>query len=351
MKNVIYILFFSLATQALADSVRLYEQAGTAGPSIRLAEVAELEGEYAESLGDLIVARFSEGQGELSVQLATVRRVLSESGVNWAELSLRGRSVCVVTNMTADKADTKVSNDRAVTTNNKLAVDQENAGQTVSGMLIDEIVSLNGNAPIDDMKITFRGGADEAAWLNRSAAVGRYEVQSLSRSGLGRVPMKVRRYAPSGTVEEATLMAEVSRRIQAVVALRQVRRGEVFSRENAGVKEIYITSDQGETLSRGELVWGQPSGAAIREGAVVLTDHVAPDVLVKRGDLVTVACVSGSLVVRMVGRASENGGRGDIIAVRNPETRETFYATVSGRRQATISTDSSRDRLALQEDK
>lgn len=336
---------------ASADSVRLLEQAGSAGPAVTLNQIAELEGEYADTLGELVVGRFAEGQDELLVQLATVRRVLGESQVNWSDLSLRGRSSCTVTRLrdAGDAAAATIANDRAVTTNNELAVDQANAMLHVSDLLVAKLVELNGAAP-DELKVTFRGGADEVAWLNRSIAVGRFEVESLSRSGLGRVPMRVRRYDAAGTVEEATLTAEVARRVVAVVARRQLRRGEVFSSENVELQEVWLEADHGETLDTVDLLLGQTSASALREGSVVLADHVAPDVLVRRGDLVTVACVSGTLVVRTIGRASENGVRGDIIAVRHPETRETFYATVTGPNQATITAGQTDQALASNEE-
>lgn len=329
------------ASSAHADSVRLHEQAGSRGPAISLNQIAELEGQYADTLGDLVIGRFIDGQDELTVQLATVRRVLTESQANWSDLSLRGRTVCVVSRLHGeDDAAATVANDRALATNNKLAVDQSNAELTVSDLLMHKVLELN-QTTLDQLQVTFRGGADEAGWLNRSAAVGRYEVEPLSRSGLGRVPMRVRRFDAAGTVEEVTLTAEVARRAVAVVALRQVRRGEVFNAENIGLQEVLLTADTGETLDSTDLLLGQSAASALREGSVVLTDHVAPDVMVQRGDLVTVVCVSGALVVRSIGRASDNGVKGDIIAVRHPDTRETFYATVTGPRQTTINPASS----------
>ncbi|MEO0515081.1 MAG: flagellar basal body P-ring formation chaperone FlgA [Planctomycetota bacterium] len=352
MKTLATLLTLALTAHMAAESIRLHDQAGTAGPAIKLMDIAELEGEYAQSLGDLIVGRFAEGQDQLTVQLATVRRVLTESQANWGSLSLRGKNSCAVfrSPSAGELQDVAVDNNRAVITNNELAIDQANAGQTVSGLLIQEIVELNQATP-GELEITFRGNADEAAWLNRSVAVGRYEIESLSRSGLGRVPLKVRRYDAAGTVEEVTLTADVSRRVMAVVATQQIRRGELFNSKNIGLREVLITSDHGETLGSIDLLIGQSSASAIREGSLVLADHVAPDVLVKRGDLVTVACVSGSLVVRTVGRASEDGVLGDIVAVRHPETRETFYATVSGKRQATITTATPKQTLAQIEDR
>lgn len=323
-------------TSAFADSIRLHDQAGSAGPGIRLVQIAELEGDYAQSLADLEIARFAEPTTtSLRIQLATVRRVLTEAQVNWADLSLKGYNACDVARVSNDETvDQVVQNDRAVTTNQELAVPTE-PGRTVSDLVIDEIVRLNA-ARRDDLEITFRGEAGQAGWLNRSAMVGRYELDPLSRSGLGLVPVKVRRFDPAGTVEEATLYAEVARKVFAVVATDAIRRGEPFTNQNVSVQEVLLTGEHGETLESASLVIGQTASASLREGAIVKASHVSPDQLIKRGELVTVTCVSGSLVIRTVGRASEDGVRDDIIAIKNEQTRETYYATVTGRRQASI---------------
>ena len=336
------------AVSATADSIRLLDHvgvpanAGRTAADVTLSQVAELEGEYAESLGDLVVGRVGESGAELSIQLVTVRRVLTEARVNWAELTLRGRSVCVVKTLPGDSPRVAAVNDRAVTTREALAVDQADAGLTVGDLIIDELVRFN-EAAREDLEITFRGGTGsdsrgDVAWLNRSAAVGRYEIDVLSRSGLGVVPIKVWRYDPAGTIETVTLSADVARQADVVVVLRQLRRGEVFSRDNVGVRRVRLTSDHGPTLDQIDLLLGQSTGRALREGAIVRVADVAPDVLVRRGQLVTVSCVSGSLVVRTVATASKDGAAGDVIAFRNPETREVFYATVTGRQTAEITT-------------
>ncbi|MEL7088154.1 MAG: hypothetical protein AAGL98_06875 [Planctomycetota bacterium] len=197
-----------LMTTVHADSIRLLQQAGVpanAGgrdTAVTLADVAELEGEYAESLGDLVVGELDGNGLERSVQLATVRRVLTEARVNWADLSLRGRSVCVVSPLRAASETVDVDNDRAVTTSEALAIDQANAGLTVGDLIIEELVRFNDATP-ESLEIKFRGqnqntpgprkenSGGDVAWLNRSAAVGRYEIDVLSRSGLGVVPIKV----------------------------------------------------------------------------------------------------------------------------------------------------------------
>ena len=333
------VCWFCLAVGPMsADSIRLHDQIGTADPRVTLSQIAALEGEYARTLGDLVLGEFAPGQEELTIQLATVRRVLSEARTNWSDLSLRGRTQCVVRRLPAsDAAETQVLpvNDRAITTSQPLDIDAAAAGRTVGDLLTAELVRIN-DVPREQLEIAFRGTGDDAAWLNRSAAVGRYELEPQDTGGLGRVTIKVRRYDPSGVIEQASITAEVAHLTTAIVARRSIRRGEPFSDHNVGLQEVRLTGNHGETLQNVDLVIGQVAAGALRQGSVLRADDVAPDVLVKRGEVITVACVSGSLVVRTVGRAVENGSLGDIIAVRHEQTRETYFATVSGRRQARI---------------
>ncbi|MEM8738209.1 MAG: flagellar basal body P-ring formation chaperone FlgA [Planctomycetota bacterium] len=323
-------------TAAAADSIRLHDQAGSASPNVTLVQIAELEGEYAASLGDLVVGRFAQGQTTLTIQLSTVRRTLTHAQANWSDLALRGRTACVVTRLDAAPVpDQAPDQNHAAAPNRELALNHPHADQTLSDLLIAQIAELTA-APLDELDIHFRGDAETAARLNRSTVVSRYEIEPLSGTGLGRVPLRVRRYDADGTAEQFTVTAEVTRRVTAVVALRSIRRGEVFTSRNLGLREVEITGDHGEFLADTDLLLGQTAAAALRQDATVYAAHVAPDLLVKRGELVTVECISGSLVIRSVGRASADGALGDIVAIRNPDTRETIYATVTGKRQASI---------------
>ncbi|MEM9883380.1 MAG: flagellar basal body P-ring formation chaperone FlgA [Planctomycetota bacterium] len=335
-----------MANSVVADSIRLHDQAGSAATAVTLAQVAELEGEYAESLGETVVGRFGEGQTDLEVQIATLRRTLTEAGVNWADLSLRGRSVCVVTRLPGgDAASVEIDNDRAAATNHELKVADPAASLTVRDLLRQELAAYH-EAESDELEIIFRGGADDAAWLGRSLAVGRYDVEVGGRSGLGRVPLLIHRLDPSGTIDRVTLHADVSRRTTAVVVSRAIRRGETLTPQNVELREVWLTADHGEAIDRVDLVVGQVAAGSLRQDAILTAGDVAPDVLVRRGELVTVSCVSGGLVVRTVAQASEDGAKGEIIAVRNPETRETVYVTVTGPRRAEVGLAASGSSLA-----
>lgn len=67
---------------------------------------------------------------------------------------------------------------------------------------------------------------------------------------------------------------------------------------------------------------------SIPAGRLLTWRDIARRPLVKRGAMVDVSAVDGTLVITMRGEAMENGGRGDMVTVRNPTTRKDFAATV-----------------------
>ena len=75
-------LLLPVATDVAADSIRLSSLADISAGSILLRDIAELKGETAESIGDLVVANFNADQTELVVTLASVRSMLAGRKVN-----------------------------------------------------------------------------------------------------------------------------------------------------------------------------------------------------------------------------------------------------------------------------
>src|SRR5690606_12627577 len=105
------------------------------------------------------------------------------------------------------------------------------------------------------------------------------------------------------------------------------------------VKEVWLADSRSQPITDPKLVIGQRSTVLLRPGTPVLPDHIEQPVLVERGELITVRCIAGGLVIRTVARASEAGAMDQLIHVRNEATRETFVATVTGSREAIVHLD------------
>ncbi len=63
-------------------------------------------------------------------------------------------------------------------------------------------------------------------------------------------------------------------------------------------------------------------------GRLLTWRDIARRPLVKKGEIVDVSAVDGMLTVTMKAVAMENGGRGDLVTVRNPDSHKDFSALV-----------------------
>ncbi|MEX0652913.1 MAG: flagellar basal body P-ring formation chaperone FlgA [Phycisphaeraceae bacterium] len=331
---VILILLLFTAAPALAGSIRLHNVASVQGRDVRLADIAELTGERAEILADTVIARFNEGRSELTLRHAQVRKALDVHDVHWGLVSLRGHSSCTVRQRPDEPAadDREPRDEPAVASNVESEIDL-NTAMTLRARIVEMIEQLSGAAR-EDLRIHFNDR--DADRLDLSVVTHRFELEPGSTAGVGRVPVTVRQYRHGAVVEEFSITVDVERRVLALVARRTIGRGDAFTKDAVRVREVYLGSDRGQPLDDPDLVAGQHAAAVLREGAVVYPEHVRSPVLVRRGELVTVRALVGDLVVRTVGRASEEGARDEVIQVRNEGSRDTFYATVTGRREVVV---------------
>jgi len=83
-------------------------------------------------------------------------------------------------------------------------------------------------------------------------------------------------------------------------------------------------------------VLGQEAARELRAGTVVSARMVDAMSMVKQGQLVTVTLRVGSVQVKTVGRAMENGCFGQAVKVRNESTQDVYEVTMTGPQEGTI---------------
>jgi flagella basal body P-ring formation protein FlgA len=84
---------------------------------------------------------------------------------------------------------------------------------------------------------------------------------------------------------------------------------------------------------------GQEAVEDLRPGTIMTAQLVNPVPLVKSGQLVTVNLRRGSVQLREVARALEQGSLGQTIRVRNENTRDMLDVTVIGAQEARLGDD------------
>ncbi len=68
---------------------------------------------------------------------------------------------------------------------------------------------------------------------------------------------------------------------------------------------------------------------SVPSGRILTWRDLARRPLVRKGDLVEASVADGLLVITMKALALENGAQGDVVTVRNPESRKDFVAVVT----------------------
>lgn len=138
------------------------------------------------------------------------------------------------------------------------------------------------------------------------------------------------RFPVDATVSEAPIV---------VVARRSLTRGETLTAADVEVMPLpelaKIPAQRTPATNLEELLDHEVMNA-IRAGEVVTTDMLAPPMMVRRGDTVTVAAGGGGIRVRVLAKAHVDGRRGEIIEVEAPETKERYTARVVGPRQLAV---------------
>lgn len=334
-----------LPAQAGADAIRLHDQMGVQAEEVKLRHVAELTGDQAAALGDTVVGTF-DGRERMVVTLRDVRRALADAGVNWGMMTLRGHRQCEVLRLEPTEPDAAATNKGEPAENeadDQKPVVASNIDQPVRSQdeptlrgRIERVIAELAGVEREKLRIDFRPHDERR--LEDKTWSGRFEVEPGATSAIGRVPLTVRQYRGGRPVETFTLTADVQRSVEAVVATRRVRRNERFEAGDIERRTVWLDHDR-EPLAETELVVGQRAGTSVRSGSPIYADDVREPVLIRRGELVTVRAVSGGLVVRTAARAAEEGAMDEIIRLRNEGSRENFYATVTGRREATVALD------------
>lgn len=326
IRSAIAILMLFAATAA-ADTITLRSATVGSTGEVTLGAISEIKGDRAQAMADVVVATVSDAEPSAAVRLSAVRERLDQRGAHWGKLSLRGpRSITVTLSAGAGPAADPPTK-QTIDANPIAPIDLSTGGRTLR-QVVHAFIHGQHDVPAGDLRVEF-ADPDAEVWSLTDAA-GRFELDPTDRDLLGRVPIVVRRYAGDQLIGEQRVRLSVTVRRDVVVAARAIDRGQTIIGDDVTLESRWFDSADIDSVDSINEALGMTASRRLRSGDLIESQTIEPRRLVQRGQVMTVRAISGGLVVKTIGRAMEDGYRGQMIEVRNDRTREKFYVRVSG---------------------
>jgi flagella basal body P-ring formation protein FlgA len=312
------------------DSVRLKHLALVDPETpVTLGMIAELEGEKAAALADVVViesprTELGAGQRQSSVDIDRVRSVLRETGrVDWSRLVLRGSSCTLRPDgMPAPRVERDGVPHRVLP-----VLASTIRTTTIKGHVAMAIAQALGVEP-EDLRLTFD---PRDARVLATSALGR--TVDAAASGISKdVPVRVTVYEGDRIVLSESVRVGASVRRDVCVLTTTRRRSETIGSEDFAMERRWLDPTQ-EPIGADEAI-GLAPRTAIRAGEPLLAADAELPLVVKRGDLVSVHCLSGSIVLQVPARAMSDGRDGEVIEFKHLRSEGVFRARMSGRGRA-----------------
>ncbi len=311
-----------LGARALGEGTVALRSASTvpAGSRVTLADVAVLEGNAA-AYGGVVVADAPSGNGAVRVTIDDVKRRLRETpGTNMGRLLLCGGE-CQVRGATSPASTPEVTPVKA---------SRPSPGvRTVRTLVQARLAEMLGVAR-DDLRLSW----DEAqADLLDTPVDGR--TVNIQPTGAGdRVPVAVRVYQGDTILASGSTRVGVEVRRTVMVARRTLQRADTISDEGISIETRWVPASMVPASPEGGV--GSVARARVEVGAIIEQRQVEAPVVVRRGDLVSVDCVCGTVVVRTNARALENGRDGEVVTLQSLTSKKTYQARMNGAGKAVL---------------
>jgi len=131
------------------------------------------------------------------------------------------------------------------------------------------------------------------------------------------------------TVENLTVRGEVEASGTVPVAVNGLKQGKIITLEDLVMQEVDLTNVNAPIYNLDELL-GKRVRRSIRAGLPIEETYVDDPPLVKRGEIVTLMVRRGALELTAQGLARKDGILGEVITVRNTNSRKDILCRVAG---------------------
>lgn len=287
------------------------------GANVTLGDLAILDGALAKSLAGVIVIPASEAAGvqPLEVPIARVRSSLAAH-----DSSLEGR---VLVNGSRTRVWVAKAPDVLPTVNPAPLATASPQIATVRDAIVEKVAGVLG---VPTMAASLEFDAKDAEIL-AMATQGR--TVAVSPTGVGeRIGVMVKVYERDRVVASQSLRVGVKVRRQCAILNTSLDRGDVLSEASFRIEEREVAP--GTPVADPKALAGRSAKSRLAAGHVIEARDVESPLVVSRGDVVAVECLSGAIMLKTYARARGSGREGDIVSFEPMRKGRRFEARVTG---------------------
>lgn len=126
---------------------------------------------------------------------------------------------------------------------------------------------------------------------------------------------------------------QIDATLDALSALGSIKTGEVISTHNTARTQVPLTRNMALPASA-EILNEYEAKSFIAGGATILPSKITPKIIVRKGDVISVALKEGDISIVFSVRALENGARGQNIRAQNTQSQKEIIVTIMDEKNA-----------------
>lgn len=285
-----------------ADTVTLRSEAYVRGPQVKLADLASIDGEHADVLGDLDVTVAASPGAAKRISAALVESRVRGAGFDAAQVEVKGAPVISATTLHLEITPGMLTEDLRAYIRREMPWEP-------SAALVDV------NAPateyhVADGKVTVEWRPDP-----------QYEY-------LGQGNFRGDIYVDGEPQRTVFARATVSAFESVVVASQPIARGDIISSANARLEKRELSVLDPGTFFSLQDAKGRVAKTTIQPGQPLTSRRLEMPTLVERNQLVSVETRVGGLTIRGQAKALADGVAGDVIMLQNIVSNQKFNGVV-----------------------
>ena len=295
---------------------------------ITLGDIAKLTGD-AESLAGVVLhqnpAMTSGPDRRLTIELEKIRELIAaQSGVGAGQLSIRGDSCQVILRAKLAKQAVEAESSPAPKQTKQI-------GLTVKDHVEAKLIQTLG-VKAEHLQFAY----DEVDLPLLSTATRGWVVDVQPTGSSAKVPLRITMYDKHGGIRDESIRVGVRILREIVRTTRAVRRGATLTHDDFETDTAWLAPDVQfvEPIAATGIRLKRSIGA----GEMVTSGHAELAEVVKKGDIVAIHLVSGTIVIKAPARALEAGRVGDQIEFAPMQGEGRFKAEVKAPGRAVVLT-------------